>query len=205
MLIDKSKFLVLVATISAASTACIIVDGDSDGNGAGNEGAGDQGGGKQTTTSTTTATGTGGAGGGSDCLGDEEVTVPACASTCEGFTNCGGVDQMKTEVAADMVTCLNALDPATCSFVTDVIEGCYFSAANQACPDPASDATCATAATACGAEGDADWEGQCLGVSDSLTTAGQSAFGACLSDSCAQGLLADDALTACIYSLFPTG
>lgn len=211
MLIDKTKFLALVAAISTASAACIIVDDDDgiggDNVGAGNEGAGNQGAGNQGGDGAggDNTGGNGGAGGGTACL-DDTGTPPACDSTCEGFTNCNGVANLKEGVEEEMVTCMNALDPITCSFDTDVLNGCYFEAAGQACVDPESDAACATAATSCGTEANMDWLGACAAYMDGMNASGQALYQACIEEGCTTGVPADDALGFCIYDvIFPTG
>ena len=210
MLIDKTKFLALVAAISTASAACIIVDDDDgiggDNVGAGDEGAGNQGAGNQGGDGAGgDNTGNGGAGGGVACL-DDTGTPPACDSTCEGFTNCNGVANLKEGVEEEMVTCMNALDPVTCSFDTDVLNGCYFEAAGQACVDPESDAACATAATSCGTEANMDWLGACAAYMDGMNASGQALYQSCVEDACTQGVSADNAIGFCIYDIiFPTG
>lgn len=212
MLIDKTKFLALVAAISTASAACIIVD-DDDGDGiggentgAGNEGAGAQGAGNQGGDGGGgNGTGGDGTGGGTNCLGDDG-NPPACDSTCEGFTNCNGVANLKDGVEEDMVTCMNALDPVTCSFNDDVLNGCYIDAAAKACVDPASDTACTEAAPACAAEANTEWLGACAAYMDGMNASGQALYQACIEDACGQGTTADDAITFCIYDvLFPTG
>jgi hypothetical protein len=210
MLIDKTKFLALVAAISTASAACIIVDDDDgdglggDNVGAGDEGAGNQGAGNQGGDGAG-GDGTGGTGGGADCLGDSGNPA-ACDSTCEGFTNCNGVANLKEGVEEEMVACMNALDPVSCSFEQDVLNGCYFNAASQACVDPNSDTACAAAAPACGTENDTMWLGECAAYMDGLNASGQALFEACLSDTCTGGTPAADATTFCVYDvIFPTG
>src|SRR5512139_217231 len=133
MLIDKSKFLLLVAAISSASAACIIVDDDDgDGFGGDGQGAGNEGGGTTKSTSSTgnDGGGGGGTGGGGDCL-DNTGSPAACDSTCEALTNCNGTPNMKEGVEEAFVDCVNALDPVSCSQTTDVLEGCFVSAASQ--------------------------------------------------------------------------
>ncbi len=201
MLIDKSKFLLLVAAISTASAACIIVDDDDDDDGFGGDGqgAGNEGGG---TTKSSTATGNdggGGAGGGGECL-DDTGSPEACDSTCEALTNCNGVPSLKEGVEEVFVECVNALDPVMCSQTTDVIEGCYLTAAEQACLDPASDPICQAAAEACMNPG-ATFDGNCLGIADSLNASGQALWGACLEDTCGQGFAGEDAISFCIFDV----
>jgi hypothetical protein len=203
MLIDKSKFLVLVAAISTASAACVIVDDDDsdgfggDNNGAGNEGAGDPG-----TTKSSSSTGNdggGGEGGGPACL-DDTGSPPACDSTCEGFTNCSGVDNLKEGVEESLVACMNGLDPVSCGFAIDVHDGCLAETSAITCVDPASDQICADAAMAC--DGNTEWEATCLAYSDMLNITGQSLFSTCIETECNSGALADDALTLCVYDTF---
>ncbi|NUO47521.1 MAG: hypothetical protein HOV80_01550 [Polyangiaceae bacterium] len=202
MLIDKSKFLLLVAAISTASAACIIVDDDDDGDGFGGDGqgAGNEGGG---TTKSSTATGNdgggGGTGGGGECL-DDTGSPDACDSTCEALTNCNGTPNMKEGVEEAFVACVNELEPTGCSQTVDVLEGCFVTAAGQACIDPASDEICAAAAETCMNPG-ATFDGNCLGISDSLNASGQALWGACLEDACTTGSTGDDAINFCLYDV----
>lgn len=199
MLIEKSKFLLLVAAISSASAACIIVDdNDDDGIGGENEGAGNEGGG---TTKSSTSTGNDGGGGGSgDCLADDGTSA-ACDSTCEGFTNCSGVENLKEGVEENLVDCMNALDPVSCSFETDVLNTCLVNtSAYPTCADPLSEQICNDAATACGA--DQDWTEQCFLYSDMLNVTGQAAWSICLETDCNEGATPDVALSGCVLDTF---
>jgi hypothetical protein len=201
MLIDKSKFLLLVAAISTASAACVIVDDDDDdGFGGEGQGAGNEGGGTtKSTSSTGNDGGGGGTGGGGDCL-DNTGSPDACDSTCEALTNCNGTPNMKEGVEEAFVDCVNALDAVSCSQTTDVLENCYLNAAGQSCIDSASDAICSSAGEACMNPG-ATWEGNCLGIADSLNASGQALWGACLEDACTQGSTGDDAINFCLYDV----
>lgn len=206
MLIDKTKFLALVAAISTASAACIIVDDDDgdgiggDNEGAGNQGAGNQGAGNQG------GDGQGGTGGGGPTCLDDTGNPAACDSTCEGFTNCNGVPSLKEGVEEAMVECMNALDPVTCSFDTDVLNGCYIDAAGKACPDPASDVACMEAATACDTANDSAWLSNCAAFMDGLNASGQALYQTCVEDQCTAGSTPTEALDYCVWDVvFPTG
>jgi hypothetical protein len=197
MLIEKSKFLLLVAAISSASAACIIVDDndDDDGVGGDNEGAGNEGGGTTKATGSTTT----GAGGGGDCLADAGDPA-ACDSTCEGFTNCSGVENLKEGVEESLVACMNALDPVSCSFELDVLDTCLVNTSGLTCADPLSDQICTDAATTCAA--DQAWTDQCLLYSDMLNVTGQAAWSICLETECNNGSDPDLANSTCVLEVF---
>jgi hypothetical protein len=203
MLIDKSKFVVLVAAISAA-TGCVIVDGDDDGQGGAgggttsstSQGGGDQGGGGTGGDATGgggtggDATGGGGAGGGESCLGDTG-SPDACSSECEaldvppdGISTCDGVQYLRAGVAEVAVDCLNGLNPDTCSSYTDGFEGCYLGSLAQACHDAAVEPECTAIATACSYTDDAAWQSECSAVLSGLTEAGRDLVSACTTNFC---------------------
>jgi hypothetical protein len=207
MLIDKSKFMVLVAAISATTAGCVIVDND--GSGGGSEGGGEpsttssssQGGGGAGGDATggggtggdaTGGGGEGGAGGGESCLGDMG-TPAACSSECEatdipgGISNCDGVQYLKGGVAVPTVECINALNPDTCSAYADGFQGCFLTNLALACHDAAVATPCSEIATACGSTDDAAWQSECSAVMSGLTEAGRGVVASCMQDFCTIG------------------
>jgi hypothetical protein len=195
MLIEKTKFLTLVAAIAAASTACVIVDGDGDDDD-GNGGQGGEGG------KTTGPTGGGGEGGGTACT-DDVGTPGACDSTCEGFTNCGGIVNFKDGVAEELVTCLNGLDPVTCGFEQDVVVGCYQPAMNNACVDATAEAVCSEIATNCAVTDDQAFQDGCQPYIWGLSVTGRDVFQTCVETGCTGAGMVD--FDSCIIDLFPAG
>jgi len=204
MLIDRSKVLVALAvTLAAVSTACVIVTGDGDRDGTGGSGAGAESAGGSTENASggsgAGGSGAGGSGGG-PCLDD--VGAPAeCFSECEGYTNCGGTQYFKNGVAAQLVSCLNKLDPATCSSVDDAINSCGLGAMNNACVDGTSSFTCTQIATDCVVVDDQAWQSECGAYVDSLSDLGRAVFAQCAVDACGEGAAVD--LQACVLALFP--
>jgi hypothetical protein len=222
MLIDKSKFVVLVAAISATTAGCLIVDDDGDGGSAaaGGEGPGPTSGGGGAGASGGAGgaganggaggdlSGGGGAGGGETCLGDEG-TPDACSSECEamdglpGISNCGGVQHVRAGVAVPLVDCLNALDPATCSAFTDGFQGCFLPTLALACHDPAVEAPCTDIATACGTADDAAWQAECSAVMSGLATTGRDIVSACMDTGCADGFTLENCASNVYYDFGP--
>jgi hypothetical protein len=218
MLIDKSKFMVLVAAISA-TTGCLIVDADGEGGtagegpgpttGGGGTGAGASGGGGAGGDGGTGGVGGdlnggGGAGGSETCLGDRG-TPDACSSECEamdgvpGISNCDGVPNVKAGVGVEVVTCVNALDPATCSAFTDGFQGCFLANLALACHDPAVEAPCSAIATACGTIDDAAWQAECSAVLSGLTEEGRTRVSSCMETGCADGFTLENCATNVYY------
>ncbi len=181
MLIDKTKFLALVAAITTASAACIIVDDDDgvDDDGSGGDGAGDTS--SSSSGSGSSSSGDGGAGGGGACL-DDTGSPAACSSECEALTNCSGVGNLKEGVEEAYVDCVNALDPMTCGFTDDVVNTCYANAAQASCVDAASDQLCASASVTCETETNTAWMDQCKLIADTLNVTGQALLEQCLDD-----------------------
>lgn len=216
MLIDKTKFMVLVAAISATTAGCVIVDNDGEGGGdpgttssssqGGGGTGGDASGGGGTGGDATGGGGEGGAGGGEACLGDTG-TPDACSSECEaidippdGISNCDGVQYLKGGVAVPTVACINALNPGTCSAYTDGFEGCFLTNLAEACHDPAVATPCSGIATACGSTDDAAWQVECSAVLSGLTEAGRTIVTSCMDTYCASGFTLQDCAVSVYYN-----
>lgn len=202
MLIDKSKFLLLVTALSAATTACVIKS-TGDGNDDGSGGSTTEG---TTTSQTTTATGTTtattttgtstttatGTGGGEACL-DDSADEPTCSSTCEGVTNCNALAYLKGEVAVDAAPCINALVDGTCS-VLDARQ-CMYDSLAKACFDTAeTHPICTNIATACAFTDDQTWQDDCQVRLDGLNDSGRTVYTDCMTEGCD--------LDACALALF---
>lgn len=217
MLIDKTKFMVLVAAISATTAGCVIVDNDG-------EGGGSEGGSGPTTSSSSQggggtggdatggggtggdATGGGGEGGGGEsCLGDTG-TPDACSSECEaleiegGISNCDGVQYLKGGVAVPTVDCINALNPDTCSAYLDGFQGCFLTNLALACPDAAVATPCSAIAVACGSTDDAAWQAECSAVMSGLTDAGRTIVTSCMETYCPSGFTLQDCAVSVYYN-----
>ena len=196
MLIDKSKFLLLVATISAAGTGCILVAGDSEDDGIGGSSS------TSTTSSSTSSKSStnGSTGTGSGACLDDTGTPDACSSECEGFTTCNILPDLHAGVAADAVACLNALDPATCGMSMDAYDNCVLTSLSKGCEYAAETAPICTeiAVTFCGVADDADWQTQCQIRLDGLTAAGRTEVKDCMEANCASGMQLDE----CMVTLF---
>jgi hypothetical protein len=192
MLIDKSKFLVMMATISAASSGCILVTGDASTDGSGGNGGN---GTSATTTTSTASTGTGNPG----CL-DDTGSAEACSSECEGVTNCGAVQYLHKGIAEDAVPCMNSLNPASCGLAVDVYENCLLTSLSKGCEYAAeTQSICTTIAeTDCGVTDTADWQTECQIRLDGLTPAGRTVVESCMASYCMSGTQLDD----CMLSLF---
>lgn len=211
MSIEKTKFMVLVAAISASAAGCATVDDD---------GNGSEGGGAPTTTSsssqggggtggdasgggtggdTTGSGGEGGAGGGEACLGDTG-TPDACSSECGGLVdNCNSLAWIKDGVAVEVVECLNALDPNTCSAGVDGYGGCFLPNLLKACPDPTAVAPCSELAEACNVTDDAAWQAECSSYLSGMTETARSLMSPCVRDNCA---IDADTFEFCANSLY---
>jgi hypothetical protein len=213
MLIDKSKFMVLVAAISATTAGCVVVDNDGSGGGdpsttsSSSQGGGGTGGDATGGGGTGgDATGGGGQGGGESCLGDAG-TPDACSSECEaidlppdGITNCDGVQYLKGGVAVAAVDCLNGLNPDTCSAYVDGFEGCFLKNLALACHDAAVASPCSAIATACGSTDDAAWQSECSAVLSGLTANGRTIVTSCMEDYCNAGFTLQDCAVSVYYN-----
>lgn len=212
MLIDKTKFMVLVAAISATTAGCVIVDNDGEGGGdpgttssssqGGGGTGGDASGGGGTGGDATGGGGEGGAGGGESCLGDTG-TPDACSSECEAvIDNCASVDSLKDGVAVEVVDCLNALNPDTCSAEVDGWGGCFLTNLQKACHDPAVVAPCSALAESCSITDDAAWQSECSSYMSGLSETGRSLVGTCFQDNCATEGITLEFCTSYAYYVF---
>lgn len=220
MKIDKSKFLVLTSVLAAGTAAAALAapgcsstsNGTTDGGASvdGSSGGGGDGGGDGSAT-TDGGGGDGGGGDGGECLGDDKVLNPTCASflgdggadaaagTCitavEGQAACTSFQaNLRNGVAREAVKCLN-LAP-TCEAVPDPVTGCFDQAAAKACADPEAATFCTAQLAKCtaGSIGQAD----CVKYMNALTSAGRTKFATNCADEagCAFGNL--DSVKACI-------
>lgn len=214
MLIEKTKFGAFLGALVVLSSACIIVDSDDiDDDADGNEGGTTNDGGSTANFGGEGGTGAegglggeGGAGGGEPtCLDDIGAPDECLSSTaCEGFSNCGGVDlgYFKAGVEEELVFCLNGLNPASCSFIDDVLNTCTFDALSSACVDTAGEPFCSEIAVACAVVDDEAWQNECGPYMDGLTDDGRAAFTDCQVLACDEGGTVDDMAT-CLAALYP--
>lgn len=131
------------------------------------------------------------AGGGATCTGDEGEPVE-CTGVCVAGTTCTVEADFKPGVLAEVHTCLNGLDPSTCT-VTDA-SACGVDALAGACPDPSADDDCVMLADLC-----SQTEPVCHAILDGLTDAGRAAVVDCVEAFCTSDSFA---LDDCVVDLF---
>ncbi|WP_437672055.1 hypothetical protein [Sorangium sp. So ce131] len=229
MHLDRSRFLLLVTTIAAASCASGSEapgspaagsggaggDGALGGGGAGGSGGeaaggsgsggGGAGGGEAEGGGGAgggEAEGGGGAGGGGGGVCDDTVGSPGiCATDCEGEGACPAVLAfLKPGVAEGLVVCLNALDPDTCTRSGDV-DGCVRGSLGASCPDSSADDDCARLAPLCESDAaDAAWLEGCHDVLDGLTEEGRRRMITCATEGGCQDPYPSD-LSFCLDSI----
>ncbi|AUX46421.1 uncharacterized protein SOCE26_079270 [Sorangium cellulosum] len=226
MHLDRSRFLLLVTTIAAASCAsgseapgsAAAGSGGAGGDGALGGGGGAGGGGEAAGGGGGEAAGggggdaEGGGGGGGEAQGgggaggggicDDTIGSPGiCASDCEGASACPAVlSFLKPGVAEGLVVCLNALDPDTCTRSGDV-DGCVRGALGASCPDSSADDDCARLAPLCENDAaDAAWLAGCHDVIDGLTEEGRRRMITCATEGGCQDPYPSD-LSFCIDTI----
>lgn len=192
MNIDRSRFLLLAAALSA--NACTIIDnrGHNDAAVADDTGSADTGttaddtgspiDGGDASLDASDAASDGETGDAALCT-DEGITVPACSPTGTGCATDGGnpacstiTSYFKPKAAKLAVDCLNAL-PTCEGTTTDPVWDCAYSALEGACPDSTVTSYCDGLAAACAADGGADagtdLKAACLKSVGGLTTGGR--------------------------------
>ncbi len=195
MQIDRSKFLLLTTTISAALVAgvaggagCSSTNATADAGAAdANNSVIDSGGEVDSSTSDGAVDG----GDGGACLGD--IGAPTCelgadagdgGAACQ--TNCiAALTYLRPAVADQAGKCLLGLP--TCEGGAADVAACFDDAIEKACPEPDAPAFCARVASNCidagASDAGADVTSKCAAIASALSATGRSTLETCVTES----------------------
>jgi hypothetical protein len=185
MKIDRSRFLLLAAALSA--NACTIIDnrGKTDAAPGDDSAAGDTGAADVSVDDTATSLDSATTADSTDASDtplctDEGVTAPACAGTTPGGCTLDGLavctqfpTYFKPRSAKLAVDCL-LMAPTCEGVIPDPLWECGLTALKGACPDATVDAYCATLAGSCDADAGFDLKAECKTYAAGLNSAGRS-------------------------------